>query len=114
ALPCSQPGSAPGTPPYESAHPQITVMIPSTVNSMQGAVSIPMPPAVGAGAPAGTYGNATSARYTVGMKYNKGGSNPQGQVQLMLERPDGTYYIKSNSVTSLAFVKSAVYPYPKD
>ena len=27
----------------------------------------------------------------MGMKYNKGGSNPQGQVQLILQRADGTF-----------------------
>jgi hypothetical protein len=37
------------------------------------------------------------------MKYNKGGTNPQGQIQLILQRADGTYYIKSNSITSFAF-----------
>jgi hypothetical protein len=37
------------------------------------------------------------------MKYNKGGTNPQGQIQLILQRADGTYYIKSNSISSLAF-----------
>src|SRR5207244_3242615 len=32
-------------------------------------------------------------------------TNPQGQIQLTLQQPDGTYYIKSNSITSLAFVQ---------
>jgi hypothetical protein len=47
------------------------------------------------------------------MKYNKGGSNPQGQIQLILQVPPGaprlrgTYYIKSNSITSLAFSNPA-------
>ena len=42
--------------------------------------------------------------YCVGIEYNKGGTNPQGQIQLILQRSDGcTYYVKSNSISSLAF-----------
>jgi hypothetical protein len=83
---------------YQAAHPVILVTIPATVNSTQG-VS-----AFAALSPAGTYGDpATQASYAIGMKYNKGGSNPQGQIQLILKRADGIYYIKSNSITSLAF-----------
>ncbi len=37
------------------------------------------------------------------MKYNNKGTNPQGQIQLILQRTDGTYYVKSNSISSLAF-----------
>jgi hypothetical protein len=37
------------------------------------------------------------------MKYNSKGTSPQGQVQLVLQRSDGTYYVKSNSISSLAF-----------
>jgi hypothetical protein len=74
-------------------------MIPPTTNSIQGGASL----ATG-GAPAGTYGDATGVSYSVGMSYNKGGSNPQGQVLLTLPRRDGyTYYVKSNSISSLAF-----------
>jgi hypothetical protein len=37
------------------------------------------------------------------MGWTSKGTNPQGQIQLTLERSDGTYYIKSNSITSVAF-----------
>jgi hypothetical protein len=83
---------------YAAAHPTISVMIPATVNSTQGATVIPK-----LSTAAGKYGDASSGSYTLGMKYNKGGSSPQGQIQVILQRADGTYYIKSNSITSLAF-----------
>jgi hypothetical protein len=73
-------------------------MIPSTVNSSQGAGQLPK-----LATAAGTYANASSASYAFGMKYNKGGTNPQGQIQLILQLADGTYYIKSNSISSMAF-----------
>jgi hypothetical protein len=73
-------------------------MIPATVNSTQGTTAIPK-----LSTAAGTYGDASSGSYTMGMKYNKGGTSPQGQIQIILQRADGTYYIKSNSITSLAF-----------
>jgi len=92
-----QTGATPGSDPYEAAHPFISVTIPSTINSAQGTAILPL------AARAGTYGDATGASYTIGMKYNNKGTNPQGQVQLLLERADGTYYVKSNSITSLAF-----------
>src|SRR5436305_15208124 len=37
------------------------------------------------------------------MGWTSKGTNPQGQIQLTLERSDGTYTIKSNSITSVAF-----------
>jgi hypothetical protein len=40
----------------------------------------------------------------MGLQYNSKGTNPQGQVQLVLQRSDGLYYVKSNSLSSLAFV----------
>lgn len=84
------------------AYATLTVMIPPTVNSIQGAARIAK-----IAAAAGTYGDTTGATYTVGMAYNKGGSNPQGQVQLTLPRSDGyTYYVKSNSISSLAFANA--------
>jgi hypothetical protein len=81
-------------------------MVPSTINSTQGTTALT------AAAPAGKYGKASSAAYALGMKYNKGGSNPQGQIQLILQVPaggtvaPGTYYVKSNSITSLAFTNA--------
>jgi hypothetical protein len=92
---------------YKAAHPTIAVMIPSTVNSTQATTTL------NALSPAGKYFEATSATYAMGMKYNKGGSQPQGQIQLILQLPGsatvpgGTYYIKSNSITSLAFANPA-------
>jgi hypothetical protein len=89
---------------YAAAHPTVTVMIPPTQYSMQGVGSIPI-----LSSAAGSFGNATSANYTIGMQYNNKGTNPQGQIQLTLERaagngyPAGTYYIKSNSISSMAF-----------
>ena len=83
---------------YDAAHPIVTVMIPQTINSMQGAAQVTTLPTA-----AGTYGDATGAGYSVGIKYNNKGTNPQGQIQLILERADGTYYVKSNSITSVAF-----------
>jgi len=80
---------------------------------MQGGTALNVPPSA-ATTPAGTYGDATAVRYTVGMKYNKGGTNPQGQIQLILTRSDGTYYIKSNSITSLAFSNQPSGQPPKD
>jgi hypothetical protein len=74
-------------------------MIPPTTNSIQGAAGIP-----NLSTAAGTYAGAGGASYTVGMSYNKGGTNPQGQVQLTLPQSDGSYvYVKSNSISSLAF-----------
>ena len=73
-------------------------MIPSTTNSMQGTGD------VAGGAAGGKYADAVHARYAVGMKYTSKGTNVQGQVQLVLERGTyGTYYVKSNSITSVAF-----------
>jgi hypothetical protein len=66
---------------------------------MQGGGSVPI-----LSTAAGKYGDATAVSYGIGMQYNNKGTNPQGQIQLMLKRPDGnTYYVKSNSITSLAF-----------
>jgi hypothetical protein len=100
----------PGSDPYNAAHPTVTVMIPSTVNSMQGAGTLDKVNVT----PGGLYGDALSATYTVGMKYNKGGTNPQGQIQLVLQRGDGTYYIKSNSISSVAFSNPGANGYNKD
>jgi hypothetical protein len=87
-----------GSDPWNATHATVTVMIPPTAYSMQGVGSIPKLLTA-----AGQYGDATSAKYTIGMKYNNKGTNPQGQVQLVLTRSDGTYYIKSNSISSVAF-----------
>jgi hypothetical protein len=88
-------------PAYQAAHPTVSVMIPPTQYSMQGAASIGTDAPY---APAGKYYDAKPVTYTVGMQYNNKGTNPQGQVQLVLQRSDGNYYIKSNSITSLGFL----------
>jgi hypothetical protein len=99
-----QTGAAPGTDPYNAAHPVVTVMIPPTQYTMQGAAGLTK-----LASAAGTYGGASTANYMVGLKYNNKGTNPQGQIQLILQLPGsptvpaGTYYVKSNSITSVAF-----------
>ncbi len=95
---------SPSSTQYAAAHPTVTVMIPPTQYSIQGAATIPI---LSPSTAAGTYGDATAASYTVGMQYNKSGTNPKGQIQLVLERSDGTYYITSNSITSVAFAKAS-------
>jgi hypothetical protein len=78
----------------------ITVMIPQTANTMQAAGSFtPF-------APAGTLGDAPTASYSVGLKYNNKGTSPQGQIQLVLPRGGDVYYVKSNSISSLSFTGS--------
>jgi hypothetical protein len=85
------------------AYADVFAMIPPTTNSIQGGASLSST----GSAPAGTYADATGVGYSVGMSYNKGGTNPQGQVLLTLPRSDGyTYYVKSNSISSLAFSNS--------
>jgi hypothetical protein len=67
-----------------------------TSNSMQGDADLD--PA----APAGKYAAGTDVHYTVGLKYNKGGTNPQGQIRLLLDLGGYRYYIKSNAISSIA------------
>jgi len=92
------PAALPGSTAYAAAHPTVTAMIPATANSIQGGSPVPR-----LATAAGKYGDASSVSYGIGMKYNNKGTSPQGQVQLVLERADGTYYVKSNSITSLGF-----------
>jgi len=49
------------------------------------------------------YGLGTLVSATSGMNYTNKGTNPQGKIELILEQADGTYYIKSNSITSITF-----------
>jgi hypothetical protein len=91
--------TAPHTDPaYLAASPTLVAMVPTQLNSMQGAATLPK-----LATAAGTYGDASGVSYGIGLKYNKGGTNPQGQIQLVLERADGTYFVKSNSITSVGF-----------
>ena len=53
---------------------------------------------------AGLYGPGFLRNYTAGMAYNNKGTSPQGKIELIIDRPDGAYYIKSNSITSVAFI----------
>jgi hypothetical protein len=100
-----QTGATPGTDPYNAAHPVVSVMIPPTQYTMQGAATMAK-----LASAAGTYLDANAPSYTVGLKYNNKGTNPQGQIQLILQLPGsptvpaGTYFVKSNSITSVAFL----------
>jgi hypothetical protein len=81
-----------------AAYATLTAMIPPTTNSMQGDATI----GSSGVAPAGTYRDASGVHYSVGLQYNKSGTNPQGQIMLTFPRTGGMYYVKSNSITSLA------------
>jgi hypothetical protein len=83
---------------YKAAHAAVTVIVPPATNTMQGGASIDKLLTA-----AGTYADASTVSYDVGLQYNNGGTNPQGQVELILQRTGGVYYIKSNSITSVAF-----------
>jgi hypothetical protein len=85
------------SPAYLAALANVTVMIPQTINSTQGTGSL------AGGAVAGKYAAASGPTYTMGLKYNNKGTSPQGQIQLILPMGDATYYVKSNSISSLAF-----------
>jgi hypothetical protein len=93
-----QTGAPAGSDPYNAAHPVVTVMIPATKNTMQGSGTN-----ITAAAPAGLYGLGAFRSYTAGMAYNNKGTNTQGHIELIIDLPDGAYYIKSNSITSVAF-----------
>jgi len=84
-------------PAYVAAHPVVTVMIPATRNSMQGTGTLTKLTTA-----AGVYGSGT-VNYTAGFNYTNKLTNTQGKMELIIEQPDGTYYIKSNSITSVAF-----------
>jgi hypothetical protein len=92
-----QTGAAVGTEAYEAAHALVTVMIPATKNTMQGAASLSSLPTA-----AGIFGKA-NASYVMGMTWTNKGTNPQGQVTLTLNQNGVICTIKSNSITSLAF-----------
>jgi len=55
-------------------------------------------------APAGTYSGDLSedVTFSVGMQYNKSGTNPQGKITLAIPQTDGSIvYVKSNSISSM-------------
>ena len=91
----ANPGSA------EAAYATVTVMVPGGTNTAKGDADLTPP------APAGNYAAGTNVHYTIGLKYNKGGSSPQGQIFLTLDLGGYRYYVKSNSITSVACTKSA-------
>jgi hypothetical protein len=90
--------AAPGSAPYIATHPVVAVAIPATKNTLQGNGTVDHLTTA-----AGVYGLGTLRSYTAGMAYNNKGTSPQGKIELIIDRPDGTYYIKSSSVTSVAF-----------
>ncbi len=60
---------------------------------------------------AGLYGQNASGQtaYSIGLKYNKSGTNPQGKIALSIEQAGGsTVYIKSNSISSIAVTAATV------
>jgi hypothetical protein len=86
--------------PTSEAYATITVMVPGGTNTAKGDADLtPL-------APAGTYGTGTDIHYTIGLKYNKGGSNPQGQILLSFDLGGYRYYVKSNSINSIACTKT--------
>jgi hypothetical protein len=90
--------AAPGSAPYIATHPVVAVAIPATKNTLQGNGTVDHLTTA-----AGVYGLGTLRSYTAGMAYNNKGTSPQGKIELIIDRPDGTYYIKSSSITSVAF-----------
>ena len=52
---------------------------------------------------AGTYAeNSSDGTFTVGMTYNKSGSNLQGQIMVSVPQTDGSViYVKSNSISNM-------------
>jgi hypothetical protein len=95
-----QTGALPSSTEYQAAHPTVTVMTPAVTNSVRAAGSIGFV-STSAGMLRSDIGAASN--YTIGLKYNKGGTNPQGQILITIPRSDGIYYVKSNSISSLAF-----------
>jgi hypothetical protein len=98
--------ATPGTAPWNAANPNLVAMIPQTINTLTGGAVLGAngcPTSTDPCKSAGTYADATNVSYAAGMGWTSKGTNPQGQIQLTLERSDGTYYIKSNSITSVAF-----------
>jgi hypothetical protein len=87
--------------PESGAYATLAVMVPGDTNSAQGDADLT--PA----APAGTYGAGTSVHYTLGLQYNKSSRSPQGQVLLGFNLDGYRYYVKSNSINSLACTANA-------
>jgi len=85
----------------------VVVMKPAGANEATGEGHLAISSLIAA---AGTYRPeaAESVTFTVGMKYNKGGTNPQGKITLALPQADGTTIsVKSNSISSMALKKGS-------
>jgi streptogramin lyase len=86
--------------PDAAAYATLTVIVPAGTNTAKGDADLaPL-------APAGVYASGTSVHYTLGLKYNKGGSSPQGQIFLTFDLGGTRYYVKSNSIISIACTRS--------
>lgn len=78
----------------------LTVCKPAGTNEITGAGTISESPLLVH--VAGTYGSTSDVTYTVGLKYNKSGTNPQGKMTVAIPQADGSIvYIKSNSISSI-------------
>ena len=88
------------TDPTSQAYAMLTVIVPGGTNTAKGDADLqPL-------APAGTYGSGANIHYTIGLKYNKGGSNPQGQILLGFDFDGYRFYVKSNSISSIVCTKT--------
>jgi hypothetical protein len=85
--------------PLEDKLATVVVSKPADVNETTGAGTIEAKAAA-----AGTYrsNNGSDATYSIGMRYNKSGSNLQGKITLSIPSSDGVVYIKSTSITSMS------------
>jgi hypothetical protein len=86
----------------------VVVAKPAATNQTTGGGSVP------GLAAAGTYaGIGDPARFTVGMSYNKSGSNLQGKITLSVPQADGVIYVKSTAISSMAVKTNTATIYTK-
>jgi hypothetical protein len=85
--------------PMDNKTATVTVAKPATTNQTAGGGTIAHLTAA-----AGTYaGNSMDVGFSVGLTYNKSGSNLQGQIIVTIPQTDGSVvYVKSNSISSMA------------
>ncbi|MFZ5854973.1 MAG: S8 family serine peptidase [Chloroflexota bacterium] len=84
--------------PTDDKTATVVAMKPTTTNTVIGGGTIDP------SAPAGTYSGdlAEDVTFSVGMQYNKSGTNPQGKITLAIPQADGSIvYVKSNSISSM-------------
>jgi hypothetical protein len=94
-----QTGALPTTDAYKASHPTIWISLPTVKNSLNGHGAISWLPTA-----AGLFGPSTSVTFCSNISWNSKGVQPQGQILIAVTMPDGSlYYIKSNSITSVAF-----------